>query len=97
MMVSSTIKQRNIQLFIIFCYNHNDGPSSSSVFYNNELFLSGGIHIHVLMDFSFPVLCSGFPRFVGFCQALEGVAEISWGGPGFARRRRRLPGFGSFD
>ena len=66
----------------------------SSVFYNNGL---SSLVLYTLIDFSFPVLCSVLPRFVGFCQALEGVAEVSWGVPGFARRRRRLLGFGNFN
>ena len=71
-----------------------DGPSPSSVFYNNGL---SSLVLYTLIDFSFPVLCSVLPRFVGFCQALEVVAEVSWGVPGFARRRRRLLGFGNFN
>ena len=71
-----------------------DGPSPSSVFYNNGL---SSLVLYTLIDFSFPVLCSVLPKFVGFCQALDGVAEVSWGVPGFARRRRRLLGFGNFN
>ena len=71
-----------------------DGPSPSNVFYNNGL---SSLVLYTLIDFSFPVFCSVLPRFVGLCQALEGVAEVSWGVPGFARRRRRLLAFGNFN
>ena len=61
-----------------------DGPSHYNVFYNDEL---SSLVLYTLIDFSFLVLCSGFARIVGYWQALEGVAEISWGGqtlPGVA-------------